>query len=235
MEKLKGLMMAAGFSVLTGILFYRSIFGIFITLPLAWYFYHQYIKSCVKKMEHKFQGQFKEALQHLLAALSIGYSIENAIRACYRDLLLVYQKDERICREFAFMVHQLKINCTAQQVFQDFDNRVVQEDLHNFVTVFLAANRSGGNLPAVMRKASSQICEKIETGNEIQSLIASKQMEFRVMSFVPFGILFYMQFGFGEVMGSLYGNPVGITVMSVCLLGYMGAYHLGRYIVEIEV
>ena len=44
-----------------------------------------------------------------------------------------------------------------------------------------------------------------------------------------------MKLTFGEFIGILYGNLTGAAVMSLCLLLYIGAYRLGRKIIQIEV
>ena len=60
-------------------------------------------------------------------------------------------------------------------------------------------------------------------------------MEFRVMTVVPFGIILYMRLAFSEFMGVLYGNALGVSVMSICLGVYLAAWKLGKQMVEIEV
>ena len=55
------------------------------------------------------------------------------------------------------------------------------------------------------------------------------------MSVIPYAIIAYMTLSFPEFMGCLYGNVIGMGVMSVCLGIYMAAYALGAGMVEIEV
>lgn len=205
-----------------------------MTPVLIWYLW-QWEISCMKKKEREFQNQFREALQALSASLSVGYSMENAMKETRKDLSLLYGPNERIMREFSLMVHQLQMNVTAEQAFAEFAGRVGQEDAVNFAAVIVTAKRSGGDLLAILRSSISQICDKLEVQKEIQTLIAAKRLEFMVMSAIPFGILFYMQFSFPEFMGVLYGTAVGTSLMTGCLLVYLGAFYLGRKIIEIEV
>lgn len=189
----------------------------------------------MKKKEKIFQIQFKEALQALSSSLNVGYSMENAVKEARRDLSLLYSPNERIMRELSLIVHQLNMNITAEQAFAEFANRVSQEDAVNFATVIVTAKRSGGDLLMILRSSINQICDKIEVQKEIQTLIAAKRLEFLVMSAIPFGILFYMQFSFPEFMGVLYGTVIGVCLMTGCLIVYLGAFYLGRKIIEIEV
>ena len=88
---------------------------------------------------------------------------------------------------------------------------------------------------AIIKDTAAQIGDKIDVKREIETILAAKQYEFRVMSAVPYVIIGYMTLSFPEFMGTLYGNLAGTGVMTVCLLIYVGAYYLGLKIIRIEV
>ncbi|MEG0107764.1 MAG: type II secretion system protein F, partial [Lachnospiraceae bacterium] len=88
---------------------------------------------------------------------------------------------------------------------------------------------------AIIHRAVRIICDKIDVKREIETIMSAKKLEFQVMSFIPFGILGYMRLSFPEFMNILYGNILGIVIMTGSLIAYGGAYLLGRKIVEIEV
>ena len=95
--------------------------------------------------------------------------------------------------------------------------------------------KSGGDSIAIIRNSVRLISERIDTEKEIRTMIASQKLEFDIMCAVPFAIILYMKMTFGEFLGTLYGNKVGICVMTICLLLYAAAYRLGRKIIRIEV
>ena len=72
----------------------------------------------------------------------------------------------------------------------------------------------------IIKDAVKVISEKMETEKEIQTMIASKKLEFEIMSMIPFGMIGYMKLTFGDFLKVLYGNPAGIIVMSICLALY---------------
>lgn len=220
---------------LTAYLFYRSLLALPFLSPVFFWYIFQWERSSIKKKEQEFQLQFKEALQALSASLNVGYSMENAVKEAKKDLSLLYGPEVRIMREFSLMIHQLNMNVTAEQAFLEFAGRVEQEDAVNFAAVIVTAKRSGGDLMEILRSSITQICDKIEVKKEIQTLLAAKRLEFLVMAAIPFGILFYMQFSFPEFMGVLYGTALGTSLMTGCLLIYLGACYLGMKIIEIEV
>lgn len=99
----------------------------------------------------------------------------------------------------------------------------------------MVAKKSGGDSVQIIRKAITNLCEKIEVEQEIQVGLAGKKLEFKIMSLVPLGILLYMRLCFVEFMDVLYGTALGASIMSVCLSVYVVAYYWGNKIVEIEV
>lgn len=198
-------------------------------------YYRNWKKECIQKKEQEFRIQFGEALQTLVTALNIGYSIENAIRAVPKEVKPLLGKDAVIIREFSYMIRQLDMNVTAEKAFHEFAERVKSEELWNFVTVFTILKRSGGDMIHVLRGTIGQIVVGMEVKREIETMIAAKKMEFKVMTMIPLGIIVYMKVSFPEFMSVLYKSTGGIMVMTGCLFLYIGAWYLGKRMLEIEV
>lgn len=216
-------------------LFYGTCLCAILLSPYLIYFLKSWEKQWIEKRKNMFQLQFKEAVQALATALNIGYSVENAMREVLKDLQVIYKKDELIIREFRYMVRQLDVNFTIEKVLQEFSERTKEEDVQTFVTIFVMAKRSGGDMIGIIRNTVQQMSEKADIRREIGTIIASKKLEFKVMSAIPFGMIGYMKFSFSEFMGILYGNVAGVVIMTICFLGYVIAYEAGKRIVEIEV
>lgn len=216
-------------------LFYRSIYAVPILLPLVWCFYVMWRRGKERKKEMEFRRQFQDALQYLITSLNVGYSIEGAMYETYKELRFVYTADKRIMKEWERMLHQLKINQPVEQVLEGLVLRIEQEDVRNFVFIFLTAKRGGGDLIAILKQTIFQIQEKERTEQEIETIISAKQFEFHIMALVPFGMIGYMSVSFPVFLQSLYHNPAGVCVMSICLVIYGGAYLLGRYLLQVQV
>ena len=77
--------------------------------------------------------------------------------------------------------------------------------------------------------------DKIDVRREIDTLLAAKRYEFKIMAVIPYAIIGYMMLSFPEFMDCLYGNMFGTGVMSICLWLYMTAYAIGVKLVKIEV
>ena len=75
----------------------------------------------------------------------------------------------------------------------------------------------------------------MDVKQEIETMIAAKKMEFRIMTMIPIGIIVYMKLSFPEFMEVLYDNAGGMLIMSLCLGIYTAAWYMGKRMLEIEV
>jgi len=224
-----------GLLFLLAFLFYDTLFAAILLSPFLILYMRLALKELGEKKKREFLVQFKDSMQILSAALRVGYSVENAIRETAKDLERLYPKDSRIGREYRKMVHQLELNFTAEEVLKTFATQVQIEDVENFVLVFSVAKRMGGDSIEIIRETATSISEKIELEKEIQTILAAKKFEFKIMSFTPLVIILYMRLSFGSFMDTLYGNLLGMGVMTACLVIYIGAYLLGHKMVSIEI
>lgn len=234
-EYVQAVLQGVSLLLLISYLFYGTILSAILLSPYLIWFLKSWEKQCIKKKKQQFQQQFKEAIQALSTALNVGYSVENAMKEALKDLRLIYKKEEKILGEFRYMIRQLEMNMTIEEVWNRFAERTEEEDVQTFVTVFIMAKRSGGDMLEIIRNAVRQMGEKADVKREIETMMAAKKLEFRVMTAIPFGMIAYMKLSFPEFMTVLYGNLAGVILMTICLGAYLASYELGKRIVEIEV
>lgn len=226
-----GLLISEGIAYI----FYQSwIAAVLAVFPVALY-YKNWKMQWEEKQKEAFAFQFKEVMQSMAAALNVGYSVENALKEAHKDMTLQYEEGERIMRELRYMIRQITMNISIEQVFREFASRVQLEDVTSFVTVFTTIKRSGGNMTKILNNTVTQICEKAEVRRDIQTILAEKNMEFKVMTWIPFGMIAYMKVSFPEFMRVLYHNLAGVIFMTVCLGLYGLAFYLGKKVIKIEV
>ena len=220
-ERTKAGMKTAGMIGITAWLYYRRVWAaIFLILPGIW-LYREFLEEESKKKEQEFQKQFREMIQTLSSALNTGYSVENAFYETQKELKIQYPEEARISRELLLITRKLRMHIPVEQVLEEFAEKVPSEDVKSFVTVFVTAKKSGGDMIGIIRNTTSQI--------------GDKKYEFQIMSMVPYGIIAYMSLSFSDFMEELYGNVTGIGVMTLCLGIYVGAYYLGVRLLRIDV
>ena len=234
-EFLKYLGQALALCIMADYLFYKNIWVLFLMLPVPVFYLKWQRKQLIRERRKKLNYQFKDALNALSVSVQAGYSVENAVIACSRDLERLYPQEADIVREFHYMETQLKVSVPVEELFMSFGDRSGIEDIENFAAVFYTAKRTGGDMNRIIQTSSRMLGDKIDVRKEIETTLAAKKAEQMIMSLMPAGIILYLKMtspGFLEV---LYGNPFGILAMSLCLGIYGLSYWLGRRIVDIEV
>lgn len=234
-EFLKYLFQSLLLCFLIDYLFYQSFWLVPFLLPLPFFYLRWQKKQRMEERRRRLNYQFKDALNSMNVAIQAGYSVENAVSACARDLERLYEKGDDIREEFRYIESQIKVSVPVEELFLDFGRRTQVEDIENFAAVFYAAKRMGGDMSRVIQKVSRMLGDKIDVKKEIEATLAAKKSEQLIMSLMPAGIILYMQLTSPGFLDILYGNPLGVMAMTLCLLVYGGAYWMGRKIVDIEV
>jgi tight adherence protein B len=236
----------------TGEAFLVLMGGIAALLAISWLFYDTWIAAAVlspllifwmkrvrlyrcEKRKEKLNLEFREALNSLSVSVRAGMSVENAVAETEKSLRLVLGENSCMDREFSYMVSQIGVRVPVEKLFLDFGRRSGVEDIENFAAVFATAKRFGGSMTRVIVSTAESIEERIEVRREIETVLASKKMEQRIMALMPCGIILYMRVASAGFLDVLYGSAFGALVMSVCLAMYAAAVVWGMKIVDIRV
>lgn len=215
--------------------FYGTLLITPLFLPFGLYFYYDSIASLTERKQRVFLSQFQEALALTAQSLQTGYSLENSIREANRELNFLYPPDTHIIRSFSQIVAKIDLNTPIERALDDFSRETALDDVSDFIFVFSAAKKMGGDSIEVIRSCVALIKEKLDTEQEIHLLLTAKKMEFHVMCAVPFFIILYLKFMFANFISALYFTPAGIFIMSICLIIFSMSYMAGRKIIRIRI
>ena len=227
----KGILLAAA----AAWLFYESPWALPAFCWVPWFYARQQKRQRIARRKRELDHQFKDALSSMSVALQAGYSAENAVVNCAREMEKLFGKEADITREFRYMEKQLHVSVPVETLLLDLGNRSHVEDISDFAAVFYTARHTGGDLAGILKKTGEMLGDKIDVSREIEAVLAAKRSEQRIMSLMPAGIIVYLKLTSPGFLGIMYGNPVGIAAMTAALLLYAFAWWLGRRIVEIEV
>lgn len=195
-------------------------------------FVRQYQK---KKRLEKLEAQFKEMIQILSSSLSAGYSVENAVAACRKELELMYGSDGLITKEAAYMVQQMEMNRPIEALINELADRSGLEEVENFARIFTIAKRSGGRLVPIIAHTVQIMNDRFQVKEEIRTLTASRKFEQKIMNLMPVLMILYIDGtspGFFTVM---YTTAMGRIVMTGCLMVYLSSVYLSGKILDIQV
>lgn len=232
-----GIVLLTGMLICMGIgyLFYDSWISGVCLLPMDLLGCHCYDLWKKKREQQQMLLEFKELLYTLSANLKTGYSVENAWFGAEKDMKLLYPQGSMMIKELNIITSQLHINVPVEKAVDAFAERAGLEEIQSFAEVLGTAKRSGGNLVHMMDKTANIIASRIETEQEIQTILSGKQMEQRIMCCMPVLMLLYLKITNPGYLDIMYHNWLGITVMTICLASTGIAAYWGSRIIGIEV
>lgn len=221
--------------VLLAWFFYRSLWAVIPLFPLLVLFLKKKESQLADRRRKELAGQFRDAILAAAAGLQAGYSMENAFAEAGRDVSRLYGQDSIMAREFDIIQKGLHNHIPLEELLMDLGRRSGEEDVEDFAEVFSIARRAGGNMNEIIRRSARMTGDKIEIKREIQTMLASRKYEQKIMNMIPFLIIAYLQVTSSGFFDCLYGNAAGILIMTGCLAVYLAAVVLSEKIVEIEV
>lgn len=226
---------AAGITGVIAFCFYNSLFAFALWPPVLLWYLREKRRELMNRRKAALKGEFKDAVQGIAAALAAGYSVENAVREAGKDLRMLYADSADMVQELAAMQRRMDSNQTLESAVQDFAERSGLPEAETFAEIFAVGKRSGGDLIGIMEDTARTIVQTVETERAIAATLASRKYEQKIMNLIPFVIVLYLRTGCPGFMNPVYGNVVGVCVMTGCLALYLGAWYLGKRMLEIEV
>lgn len=234
-ERIQGMIEGMVYILVTAVLFFNHWIAAVFMFPYL--HFHLKRKERQKKDKERMMvsRQFKDGMLAISTALGAGYSVENSFREAAGELENLYGNDSVMVEEFKKIARKIDFNENVEDALESMAEHLELEEAVYFAEVFRFAKRSGGNLMEIISKTARNISDKISVREDIDVLISGKKMEQKIMNLMPFGIIAYLRIGAYEFISPMYGNIMGICVMTVCLILYMAAKMLSEKIVEISV
>ncbi len=233
-EKIQCLAVSLSATMLLAWLFYRSLWGMVLFPVILAVISRQMKREKLKKRKRQLLQEFKAAMQALAAALLAGYSMENAWRETEREMTGLYGKKALIVKELCRMNAAVRVNEPIEQALAEFAGRSGCEEIEDFAEIFLFAKRSGGDYVKIIRTTIQKMNGRMEVEQEIAAVLAGKRLEGRIMNGMPLLILAYMTVASGDFLDVLYGNALGVCIMTGVLAGYGAALRLSARVLEIS-
>ena len=229
------LFLTLGCNIGIAYIFYNSVWGMILFVPE-----YQIIKRAYQSYQRRqakvhFQKEFKEFLLCINNALQTGHSMENAFLDAEHELQLIFREESVMYREVREINRQVRLAVPVEVAFQRFAEKYPYDEVQTFAEIFSFGKRLGGNYTKNLRRTVQKLEEKMQLQQEIQTMTAEKRLELSVMAIMPLGILVYMRLGTGDFMAPLYGNAIGVVLMTAALLMYVGMIYLGIRIIRIDV
>lgn len=200
-------------------LFYNRMVCMIFLIPFLFLWMKRQRLRCEHRRTEILRKEFREMMLSIGNSLSAGYSIENALKTAKVDLLM-YQENSMLAKELHLLINRMKMNEPVDKLLLDMAERVKLEELYQFAQIVSIAKKSGGNLIEITANTIEHLSQAIQIKEEIETMTAAKQMEKRIMSVMPYFILFYVRVtnpGYFDVLYESYAGMIIATISLVCL------------------
>ncbi len=221
-----------GIAIFFAYFFYRSVWAFLPMLPVGAFMVYDRVNKKKAKRRLEYLEQFKECILSVASAVKAGYAVENAFAESILDLEVLYGKGCSMAEEIRMVCRGVRNNTPLEEALVDLGKRSGLLEVEEFAEVFSIAKRNSGNITQTMELYSRMITDKLELMAELETLLAAKRLEQRVMNVMPFLIVGYLGLTNPGYFDMMYHNLTGVAIMTACLGVYLGAYILSEKIFE---
>lgn len=190
-------------------------------------------KQIIEKRRKNLRDQFRNMLEGLVTSLGAGNNVPDSFSAVYEDLKIQYESDAYIIKELEIILEGIRHNVPVENIIMDFGERSGIDDIKTFANVFNISYRKGGNIKDVIRNTHSIISEKIEIAEDIETTVTSGKMDQKIMLVMPIALISIIKFMSPEFAAN-FATPAGIASTTIAIACFVGAYFLGKSMLDIK-
>ncbi len=213
--------------------FYKSFWGVLPVMGPGIYRFCAGGKQLERKKKREFESQFQECILAVSTSLRAGYSLENAFLESLEDMERMFGTRSGIARELQGISRGLKNNRNLGQLLEGLGERRGSETVKEFADIVKIGVQSGGNLVEIISSTARLMDRERKLRQDIETSVSGKRMEGKIMSYIPFFMIFYVQMGNPGYFDFFYHNGTGVLIMTVCLVLYFLAVTVIDIILEI--
>lgn len=233
--RFKELIWIVGLMGIASYVFYNSPFGIPFMLPAGILLWIHDDKRFVSSRKARLREEFKDMTAFLSGNLNAGYSLENSFANTADELGRLYGADSLFLGELKRIIYGISCNERIEELFRSFGERSDIDEIKQCAELMAVTKCHGGDMIDVIRQISRSLNEQYAARSEIDTAIAAKRLEGRIMLCMPFVIVIYMRLTNKGYMDVLYTTLLGKGIMTVLAIVVMLAFWITDKITEIEV
>lgn len=222
-------------AVAVAYVFYESILGLIPGAVVGLYVMKVETSRLKRKRDMKRLIEFRGMLIAMQSSLEAGNSIERSLTAAKEEMRELYGDSSHIVRQLMLVERKMSLNVSLEEAMEEFANTYEIREIYDFAQVLSTIKKTGGNAIRIIGDTVTRLVEGIELNAELEVMVAAKKLEQQIMTFMPAGIIVFLRISNHGFLDPLYGNVMGVMIMTVVLGGNLLADYLGKRIVEIKI
>jgi tight adherence protein B len=177
----------------------------------------------------KIEQQLPDALDLLVRGLRAGHAFSSTLKMAGEEL------PEPVRNEFRITHDEINFGVSMQQALSNLSERVPSTDLRYFVVAVLIQRESGGNLTEILGNLSRLIRERLKLLARVRVLSSEGRLSAWILGIMPFALAGLLQLTNPEFIGTLWTDPIGISIVKYMLVLMAIGAVIMRKIIRIRV
>ena len=194
-----------------------------LTMP---HFYEVYQKDQERK---KFERDLPQTVEQIARWLRSGRSLEESMQLTARDA------PSGTRREMNQISSELELSVPVDHVMNTAAKRIGSDAFNNLVVSLAVARRRGGDIPVVLIKLSTALREIIRLNEKLRTATMDGKRTVLIIAVMPFVITLVVMTGQPQLVETLTGQFMGIIVMIISVVLYVGALYLLNGILKTKI
>lgn len=212
------------------ILFVNNVYAAIASLVLSPFMFVYTRKSLKKRFDRRVEKEFSDILLIISASLSSGMRLEQ----CIGEIASADNSEFGLLKpEFVRMNKLISLNRTAVKAFEELAGRFDSPDIKMFSLALSEGIPAGVNQVELVRSVSTALRLKNDTGREIERTLNLPKYNNRVITVMPFAVIFIVRKMSPEYLSCLESGPGRIIMIAASVL--IGASVAAGYLIgEVE-
>jgi tight adherence protein B len=186
-------------------------------------------KRLAEQRRKKINNALPDGLSQIAGAMRAGSTFTTAIQS------MVEENNGPLGQEFSLLLREQRLGARLEEALDNLGERVQSEEMDLVISAALISQDVGGNLSEILASLSNTIRRKLEMEGKIKALTAQGVLQGRVVTLLPFSILFVLYFIEPVAIRPIFTSVLGWIFLAVILfLQIVGGYLIGK-IVRIEI
>ena len=186
-------------------------------------------KTLAKRRADKINAALPDGLAQIAGAMRAGATFTTAMQS------MVDEQTGPLGQEFSLVLREQRVGARLEDALDNLGERVQTEEMDLVISAALIAQEVGGNLAETFARLSETLRRKIEMEGKIRSLTAQGILQGRVVTLLPFLILFALMFIEPEAIRPMWTSLLGgVFLVAMIGLQLVGSVFI-RKIVSIEI
>ena len=191
-------------------------------------------QQLLEKRKEMLKSQFRDFLDDLSTSLGAGKNVDNAFQSAQDDLMNQYEEGAFIVNEIKVINAGLRNGATAEEMIEDFARRSGCQEIEDFSNTFSVCYRKGSNIRDVVRTTNEILTDKMNVKQDIETVITGSKLELNLMLLMPIGMIAMMK-SMSPDFAANFATPSGLAAMLVAVGCCVGAYFMGRKILDFNI